>query len=50
MRGNPLSVPYSILRTLLALGVDLIFVFADTDQLDSSGAGNGPVKYDSAAY
>jgi hypothetical protein len=29
---------------LLALGVNLLFFFADADRLDSSGAANGPVK------
>jgi hypothetical protein len=33
-----------IIGVLLALGVNLLFFFADADRLDSSGAANGPVK------
>ena len=33
-----------IIGALLALGVNLLFFFADADRLESSGAGNGPVK------
>lgn len=33
-----------IIGTLLALGVNLLFFFADADRLDSSGAANEPVK------
>jgi hypothetical protein len=33
-----------IVGALLALGVNLLFFFADADRLDSSDAPNGPVK------
>ena len=33
-----------IIGALLALGVNLLFFFADADRLDSSGATNEPVK------
>lgn len=33
-----------IIGTLLALGVNLLFFFADADRLDSSGAATGPAK------
>jgi hypothetical protein len=33
-----------IISALLALGVNLLFFFADADRLDSSGTANGPVK------
>jgi hypothetical protein len=33
-----------IIGALLALGVNLLFFFADADRLDSSGAANGPAK------
>ena len=33
-----------IIGALLALGVNLLFFFADTDRLDSSGTANVPVK------